>query len=299
MTIQEVLEKIHLINSPYQGKRNVLGTYLINTEKKAIIDPGPTTQTPGVIKALKAKMIKRLDYVLLTHIHLDHAGGSWRILDKYPTASVHLHPKGIQHMVDPSRLEAGARGIFGGKVNEYGEIKGIPTESLLESNDGEELEIGNTLLKVIWTPGHSSHHQAYFEPKDRVLFVGDAGGRVFSTNGGIIPTSPVPYNPVSAVESIDKLIKHNPKIIGYSHFGFYEEATCRLNEFKAQTLLWTKVTAECVEEGIGFSDITNRLQEVDVNVKKVIESGLEIETNLLQSIGGFVEYAKWIRGKRK
>jgi glyoxylase-like metal-dependent hydrolase (beta-lactamase superfamily II) len=208
-----------------------------------------------------------------------------------------VHPRGSQHIVDPRRLEAGARTLFGDKVNEYGAIKGVDIKSLIESNNGEELEIGDVLLKVIWTPGHSSHHQVYFEPNERVLFIGDAAGRVYGKNGGVIPTSPMPHNPVNALESIEKLINLNPLIIAYSHFGFFEDATLRLKEFKKQTLTWKTITDECVEEGVELSDTLEILREVDINVEIILNYGLEIESNLFQSLEGFVEYAKWNRNK--
>jgi glyoxylase-like metal-dependent hydrolase (beta-lactamase superfamily II) len=299
MTIQEFSEKIYVINSPYLGILDVLGTYLIDSEKNAIIDPGTSTQIPGVIKALKKNMVEKLDYILLTHIHLDHAGGLWKILEEYPAASVYLHPRGVPHMNDPSKLEAGARALFGKKIDQYGEIKGVDAKHLIESKDGEEIKLGNINLKVIWSSGHSSHHQVYFEPEERVLFVGDAAGKVYGANGGIIPTSPVPHNPFTAIKTVEKLIKLNPLVIAYSHFGFFKDAIQRLEEYKEQTLTWTKVIDECIEDDIGLTDTIKKLREVDINVEKILDAKLEVESNLFQSVEGFREYTKWMREKRK
>ena len=139
MSTQRVSDDVNMIDAPYHGRTGVLGTYVVAGEKVAVIDPGPVSQVPSVIKALDRLGVKEVSTIALTHIHLDHAAGCWMMLERYPGAEVHCHPRGVDHMVDPSKILAAAREAFGDKIEEYGEIRGIPREKLKTSVDGERL----------------------------------------------------------------------------------------------------------------------------------------------------------------
>ena len=184
MSLQRITDKISVIDTPLSGMSRVLGTYLIEGEKTAVIDPGPTTQTLGVLDALQIHGVKELEAILLSHIHLDHGGGSWKIAEAYLNSFVYCHPRGAAHMVDPSKLKAGAERLFGDRVLEYGTITGVPSDRMMESSDGEIIDLGGIILQVLWTPGHSSHSQSYWEPDSRTVFVGDAVGHVMGGGGG-------------------------------------------------------------------------------------------------------------------
>jgi len=187
MSLHRITDKISVIDSPLSGMRGVLGTYLVEGEKTAVIDPGPTNQTLGVLDALRSHGIKEVDVVLLSHIHLDHGGGSWKMAEAYPSSFVYCHPKGAAHMVDPLKLKAGAERLFGERVLEYGTITGVPSDRVMKSSDGEIIDLGGIILQVLWTPGHSSHSQSYWEPDSRTVFVGDAVGHVMGEGGRWFP----------------------------------------------------------------------------------------------------------------
>src|SRR4030042_439035 len=131
-----------MIDSPYHGRAGVLGTYLVRGEESALIDPGPATQTTGVMKALGKLHVKDVKTVALTHIHLDHAAGSWMLLDAHPGATVHCHPRGVQHMVDPTKIVAAAEEVLGDKVSLYGEIRSLPQERISASAAGASPDLG-------------------------------------------------------------------------------------------------------------------------------------------------------------
>ena len=131
MSLQRVTDKISVIDAPLSGVSRVLGTYLVEGEKTAVIDPGPTSQTLGVLDALQGHGVRELDSVLLSHIHLDHGGGSWKMAEAYPDSFVYCHPRGAEHMVDPSKLQAGAERLFGDRVLEYGTITGVPRDRMM------------------------------------------------------------------------------------------------------------------------------------------------------------------------
>ena len=295
MSVEAITDTISMIDSPYHGRRGVLGTYLIRGEKSAVIDPGPAPLVPGVIEALEETGVTHLDYVLLTHIHLDHAAGCWKMLEAYPDATIHCHPRGAGHVIDPTRLLAAAREIYGDALKEFGEVRGVPAERVAQSTDGETLDLGGILLETIWTPGHSSHSQSYFEPSSGVVFVGDAAGHYPENKGVLVPGSPPPHNPAKAADSLLKLMSYEPKTIAYSHFGFYGDAMALLERFLVQTRLWDRVARDGVEAGLSLKDIFDLLVEEDPEARELAGIDEEGKRAVYFSLKSFVGYAKWLR----
>ena len=295
MSVEAITDTISIIDSPYHGRRGVLGTYLIRGEKSAVIDPGPAPLVPGVIEALEATGVTHLDYVLLTHIHLDHAAGCWKMLEGYPDAIIHCHPRGAAHVIDPTRLLAAAEEIYGDALKEFGEVRGVPAESVVESTDGETLDLGGISLETIWTPGHSSHSQSYFEPGSEVVFVGDAAGHYPGNRGVLVPGSPPPHNPAKAADSLLRLMSYEPKTIAYSHFGYFGEALALLERFLVQTRLWDRVARDGVEAGLSLKDIFDLIVEEDPEARELSSFGEEGKRAVYSSLNSFVGYAKWVK----
>ena len=292
MSLQRISDKISVIDSPLSGMRRVLGTYLIEGEKTAVIDPGPTNQTLGVIDALQIHGVKELDAVLLSHIHLDHGGGSWKMSETYPNSFVYCHPRGAAHMVDPSKLKAGAERLFGARVLEYGTITGVPEDRMMESSDGEIIDLGGVILQVLWTPGHSSHSQSYWEPDSRTVFVGDAVGHVMGEGGPVVPVSPPPHNPVRAVESIDRILGLRPETLCIAHFGPHENAIVHLKRIKDRSILWDHLSIQAAREGMDLEEFTSLVLEEDEFMNQIEESHSP-ERSLKGGLLGFLMYGKW------
>jgi glyoxylase-like metal-dependent hydrolase (beta-lactamase superfamily II) len=295
MSLEAITDTISLIDTPYDGRRGVLGTYLIQGAKSAVIDPGPAPLVPGVVEALEATGVTHLDYILLTHIHLDHAAGCWKMLEAYPDATIHCHPRGAGHLIDPTRLLAAAEEIYGDALKEFGEVRGVPSERIAESTDSETLDLGGIILETIWTPGHSSHSQSYFEPGSKVVFVGDAAGHYPGNLDALVPGSPPPHNPAKAADSLLRLMSREPATIAYSHFGFYGEAMARLERFLDQTRLWDRVAQEGVEAGLSLNDIFLQIVEEDPEARMLAGIGEEGKGAIYSSLRSFVGYAKWLR----
>lgn len=292
MSLQRISDKISIIDSPLSGVRRVLGTYLIEGEKTAVIDPGPTNQTLGVIDALQAHGVKELDAVLLSHIHLDHGGGSWKMTETYPSSFVYCHPRGAAHMVDPSKLKAGAERLFEERVLEYGTITGVSRDRIMESSDGEIIDLGGVILQVLWTPGHSSHSQSYWEPDSRTVFVGDAVGHVMGEGDPVVPVSPPPHNPIRAVESIDRILGLRPETLCIAHFGPHENATEHLNRIRNRSILWDRLSIQAAREGMDLEEFTSLVLEEDELMDQVEESRSP-ERSLKGGLLGFHMYGKW------
>jgi len=292
---------VYMIDAEYHGVRGVLGTYVVKGEKVMVIDPGPTASIPGVLEGLRRLGVDEdsLVYVAPTHIHLDHAGGSWRLLELFPTAKLYVHPRGAPHMVDPTRLEAASRRLFGDRVDGYGEVRGVPPDRVVESRDGEVLDLGGVAVQVIWTPGHASHHQSYFVPESRVAVLGDAGGFYSAESGVIMPTTPPPFNPVKAVGSLERFIALGPEVVCYGHFGFAGDGVEKLEAHKRQILLWRRIVDEGLREGLGLEELYERIKAEDPMARRAGGfSGERRERSSLVNLLGFVEYFRWLQRKR-
>lgn len=295
MSLRHVKGPVWMIDSPFYGQRNILGTYVIKGEEVMVIDPGPASMLPGVFEGLRELEVRDVSMIAPSHIHLDHAGGSWLLMERHPEAVLYVHPRGAQHMVSPERLEAAARQLFGDLVDGYGKIRGVPSDRIIESKDGESLDLGGVTVKVVWTPGHSSHSQSYYEPDSRVLVIGDAGGNYISETGAITPTTPPPFNPVKAMESLDRLIALNPETVCYGHFGFADGGVEKLETFKDQIELWNEVATEGVNNGLDYRSVFNQLRKTDPMIERALSSGRESEGNIIADVVGFVEYVKWVQ----
>jgi len=301
MGTRAVSKHVYLIDAPYHGRSGVLGTYLVKGERSMVVDPGPTVSIPYVTQELEDKGVSsnRLGFVAPTHIHLDHAGGSWKLMEVYPMTNLLVHPRGASHMVDPGKLEAGARQLFGDAVSGYGKIRGVPAERVIESQDDQEIDLGGVTVKVIWTPGHASHHQCYFVPEDRVMILGDAGGFFSPETGIIMPTTPPPFNPLQAISSLDTLIALEPEIACYGHFGYAGEAVDKLEAHKRQIRLWSRIVQNGSEEGKNPREIYEQIRSEDPMASQIEYSPEKTERSPIISIMGFLKYHEWVRSKEK
>jgi len=295
MSLYKLSDNITLIDAPINGVKGALGTYLVSGTKTAVIDPGPTSQAKGVIIELGKLGVKNLDWVLATHIHLDHTGGSWLLLKEYPESILHCHPKGAAHMVDPSKLREGAERLFGDRILEYGAIKGVPKNRVQVSRDHEIIDLDGASLEVHWTPGHSSHSQCYFEPDSRTVFVGDAVGHTMGDGGPMIPVSPPPHNPLQALESIDLIRSLRPEILCVAHFGAHKEPEIYFDRISSRTRLWMRLAKRIVDESMRLDDLVELTMQEDHELADHIQGVEGADHSVKASLLGFYLYAKWVK----
>jgi len=301
MGVVHVKGSVYMIDAVYHGVSGVLSTYVVKGDRAAVIDSGPSVSIPSVVKGLKQLDVDvdDLAYLAPTHIHLDHAGGSWRLLELFPEAKLYVHPRGARHMIDPSQLEAATRQLFGDRVDGYGEIKGVPPDRVVESMDCDVLDLGGSTVQVIWTPGHSSHHQSYYMPEDGVAVLGDVGGFYSAESDAIMPTTPQPFNPSKAVESLERLIALEPEVVCYGHFGFAGNGVDKLEKHRRQILLWSRIVEESMEEGLELEEIYEQIRAEDPMANRMGGFSAERrERSSLINLIGFVEYFKWMARKQ-
>jgi glyoxylase-like metal-dependent hydrolase (beta-lactamase superfamily II) len=197
--------------------------------RAVFVDTGTTHSVPRLLAALDELGIAReaVDYVILTHVHLDHAGGAGRLMQALPQARAVLHPRGAPHMIDPARLIAGSMAVYGeARYRElYGELVPIPAERVVTTYDGQRLSLAGRELLFVHTPGHALHHQAIVDLAHRSIFTGDTFGlsyRELDTERGafIVPTTtPTQFDPEQLVASIDRLLGFEPRALYLTHYS--------------------------------------------------------------------------------
>jgi len=219
------------------GFENFIGTWLYKGEITFIVDVGTSSTADALIGALNEAGVDRLDYIFLTHIHIDHAGAIGEIADRFPGTPVVCHRDGIPHLADPGRLWKGTKKTLGSIADAYGPVKPVPPDRLVDP-----FSINNSPVTAIPTPGHSIHHISYIY--NDCLFAGEAAGVYYllpSGRGYMRPATPPKFFRDLAFESIDTLISKGPAKICYGHLGLKENAVIMLKEHKKQLYLWENI----------------------------------------------------------
>jgi len=235
--IRQISDRLYLIvlTPPIRGFDEFISVWLYRGEKTFIVDVGPSVVSGDLIFALQQMHVKTLDYILLTHIHLDHAGGIGDLSRVYPETPIICHPAGIDHLVDPAQLIEGTVNTLGDTGKAYGTIRPTARDRLIDAT-----QFTSDLVFPVITPGHSPHHVSY--QTDDYLFAGEAGGVCFpapNNRGNYMrPATPPKFFFDVTVQSIDDLIARHPKTICFSHFGIMENAVELLTAHKRQLLLW-------------------------------------------------------------
>jgi glyoxylase-like metal-dependent hydrolase (beta-lactamase superfamily II) len=197
--------------------------------RAAFVDVGTNASIPYLLAALEELGIDRsaVDYLLLTHVHLDHAGGAGALMRQLPNARALLHPRGAPHMIDPTRLIAGAKAVYGEEPfrRMYGELLPIAAERVHAVQDGERVQLGGRALELIHTPGHAQHHYVVVDRAHASIFTGDTFGisyRALDTDKGafIVPsTVPTQFDPAQHFASIDRMLAYEPESMYLMHFS--------------------------------------------------------------------------------
>jgi glyoxylase-like metal-dependent hydrolase (beta-lactamase superfamily II) len=220
---------IHSIDTLYVRPGLDASHLIVQDGRAAFVDTGPSSGVPQLLAALDRLDIapEQVDYVLLTHVHLDHAGGAGLLMQSLPNARAVIHPRGARHMVDPSKLIAGSIEVYGENQFRrlYGEIVPIPEERVLIAEEGMKVSLPGREFELIHTPGHALHHYAVIDRTAQAIFPGDNFGlsyREFDTRKGefIFPTTtPVHFDPDAMHATIHRLMSYKPQAMYLTHFG--------------------------------------------------------------------------------
>lgn len=225
MSVHAICENLWLIDLdlPREGFRNFISAWLYRPGDLAIlVDPGPRSTIPVLQEALKKMDIETLDYILLTHIHVDHAGGAGLLLEHDPGVRLICHPQGLRHMVAPSRLWEGSLKVLGDIALAYGEIASVPAGNI---SFEPHIEAGRIAIDAVETPGHASHHLCYLIGD--ILFAGEVAGINYPfRNGGLYlrPATPPPFSYEIYRGSLEKASLLKADRLCFGHYGIRTDA---------------------------------------------------------------------------
>ena len=302
MHTKEIGKNLFLIELETGGFKNLICSYIIKGTKTILVESGPTSSVPNLVSGLKELNIKFEDvqYVALTHVHLDHGGGAGTLLKFLPNARVLVQPRGMTHLINPERLWQSAQAVLGYVSEIFGKPEPVPQERIIPVTEGSfDLDDG-AKLTVVETLGHASHSLSFYESLNGGVFPGDVAGTYFPEFDLVMPTTPPPFHLGAELASLDKLISLKPTFLYYSHFGKASNGVQRLKDYKVQLQLWAKIADEGVRKGQSLAEVRDRIIVEDEVVMLQLADYLKShriysKTALGNSVQGFIDYAKQIQ----
>lgn len=227
-----------------QERPQMAACYLIERgDDVAFVECGTAHGVPRLLALLQARGIDpaRVRYVIPTHVHLDHAGGAGALMQALPQAKLVVHPRGARHLIDPSKLIAGATAVYGAEelARMYGDILPVPEARVIVANDGDALPFGDSELQFIDSPGHAKHHFSVWDPVSRGFFTGDTFGLSYREFDGpqgpfLMPTTtPVQFDPEAWMKTLDRYLSFAPQRMFLTHFGCVEDVPRLAAELRA------------------------------------------------------------------
>ncbi|MGC8626822.1 MAG: MBL fold metallo-hydrolase [Acidimicrobiales bacterium] len=246
------------------GWERVTASYLVEGPAPLLVETGSQTSAPTLLRALADHGLGPADLagIVVTHVHLDHAGGVGDIASAFPQATVYVHEKGARHLADPTRLVASAHSVYGDALGKlYGRMAPTPAERLHVLADGEAVQVGGgRTLTALYSPGHAKHHMALMDSATGVLFVGDAVGVHLPGAGALWPaTPPADFDLGQALHSLSLFAKARPSALALAHFGLLDGEPAEQLEVAAELLReWAAVAKAAWAKG---QDVTSALTE--------------------------------------
>jgi len=287
-------ENTYIVDCGALGGFGWLSTYLfVGSEAYALVDPGPTVVSECILRVVEdLKLARKHGYLVLTHIHVDHAGSVGTLVKKLKNVKVVAHPKGLKHLINPQRLREAAKEVLGDLAEEFGEMEPTPEDKIIALNDHDVVGLGGISLKAYYTPGHASHHISYLVEPYNLLLAGDSIANYL--NGALYPVTVPPFNLEKYLDSLDRMKALNPLKIGVSHFGLVEEPQTFIQKAEVKVLSWVKTIDTLVKNGLtNVNDIYNEMLKLDADLAKAktLEEVLKpLRGSTFRAIVGIYEY---------
>jgi len=252
--VSEVAAGVFMIDERLYSLPQWGSAFLVNEAKKALIDSGPATSAAVVLEGIRQAGVRPedIDYIIITHIHLDHCGGAGELLKYMPRAKVMVHRRGARHLADPARLVKSTREAQGEDgLARVGNMVPIPAERIIEVGDGERLALSNRqTLEFMETPGHAPHEICIFESRNKGVFSGDAVSLHRADGAVFLPYHPPPaFDLADALDTLDRLAKLDADKLYYSHYGVGRDAARELQAAREKLLGWHEIARRAAAEG--------------------------------------------------
>jgi len=290
--VKEVADRIYRFEAGLPVMTSLFTVYLIKESQGVLIEPGPAALVPGIQEAMKKLGMKDLAYIMPTHIHVDHAGGAGKLAWLFPGAKVLVHPAGVKHVVDPSKLIQSTKTVFGEDFEAgFGPILPVPQSQIKAVEDGEIIKVGKRELQIIYAPGHAPHHIVIFDRSVKGIFCGEALGLPGGEGNQVtLPAvAPPSFDQEIYLETMDKLRKLGARTLFYSHGRVVGHDADRLiKQAEEFTRITGEITLKALKEGGTNGEINRRVKE-RVNSR----FGMDLtEMDLSLTIGGYEVYYK-------
>ena len=264
----EVEPGVFLLDHHFRGSPGVIGSYLVSDgDALTLIETGPASTMETLLAGIRQAGFDpdQIGDIVVTHIHLDHAGGAGALLRRLPRAQLHVHPVGAPHLIDPTKLMSSATRIYGDLMGPlWGEMLPVPKERLHVLGDRDTLATGARTLHAYDTPGHANHHLALHERETGAVFTGDvAGVRLDGIRHVRPPTPPPEFSPEKWQASIAILRSLAPRKLYLTHFGGYDDVTWHLDELLARTWFWAGWVGGRLATGEEPLSVANALRDME------------------------------------
>jgi len=278
----EVAPGITAIDTFYGGRERCTAAYLLTADEPLIVETGPATSFEPVVAALEQLGIATTDlaHIVLTHIHLDHAGGVGRLAERYPNATIWVHERGAPHLADPAKLVASATRIYGEErmASLFGPVEPVPPQRIQGLADGDVIAFGQRTLDVIATPGHASHQVALVDSETGAIFTGDALGIHVPDVPVLRPATPPPdFDVELTVTSIERIRARARSVLLFAHFGPIDEIDRVCDLAIARTRAWAEVVRDALQRTDDLDEIVALLEE---EAARDAETGAEAPIDL-------------------
>ena len=297
--MNEVAENIYLIDSQLYSVPQYGSVYLIDEEKKALIDTGAATSANNILNGIKGAGVKAedIDYLIVTHIHLDHAGGAGVLIKSMPRAQVLVHHRGSRHLVNPAKLVSSVIEAQGEEAMvRNGEVVPIEAARVKPVYDGDTLRLSEKqLLQFIDAPGHAPHELCIYETRNKGLFTGDVIGIYIAENEILLPVTPPPgFDSKLYVDSLEKLMELNIARLYWAHFGVTSEVQEILKLAVHKIKVWDEMVIQAMTEnkldGVAERMAAQRYAEIEpLKTKESLYNHL-VDIVIHTSVAGFIKY---------
>ena len=235
---------VHYVDTGMYDTAAYGAVYVIDAERPAVIDTGIGTHVDRVIAAIERLGVTP-EYLLPTHVHLDHAGGAGFLAAEYPDATVLTHERGVRHLIDPERLVAGTKEAVGDQWEYYVEPKPVPDGRIDGLTDGDRVDLGDRGLRVRHAPGHAPHQVVFGEPDAGIVFTADAAGIYVPSLDTVRPTTPPPqFDTDRALADVDTIREMEPETLCFAHFGPHDDPERVLSAYKRTLVEWVEAVRQ-------------------------------------------------------